>query len=965
MKKLLMLFFIVLFAIPVFADDVPTDQDNLFFSAENVKGAIVDFVPEKNQEKVANLYEELMNQENGKMSIEKLFLICRAAGFNTYRVDGYNKCAEFIGQMLNDVDADYELAMGMFCPGPDENGKNPNGLQSITDQTQIGEFCISSNIAAGEVIFRKDNKTCTCLATACNPGFGFNNGRETRSGTCMKIIGPKPTTRKEFKKDSKTDTLEKCKNFCISDAQANDYNVIKIQLNHKDNKCICNPNTIDDERGEELRAAALKSFKVCGVDKGRTGGKEICVLDIFNNTNVGQLQAAGLAREYARIKYNDTIQCETQYRESGNDDYIRCHSTKKGVKNYYEFKFDDVTESIDGQIKADTVAGICALHNLGEYSGIGCIVKNNEKLCTGKLAQSAKEFGMSVKFSGHTCDILDRQLARETADKELATLKNIDPRIFYDGIQIQGSANIVSQLRTYVQKMGYPAKKFTCDSGVGKIKRGTTSLMEYVTGNTDDVLRCYVDDMPVDFVFDDFSESWLYVREAGESGIGCIGVGGKYANEKCYGLNQQQCTDLDRGLKVKHPDMGGTKWEGGQCVLRDAKQAAKYDIAIQVGGALVAAADCLLLTKTGCAILAVEYSGLMMELNTQDIMKDMADKFLTQSTKCNSRDCAKQTISTLGGQVLSVQEALKPETIRAIDEEFARLITLLDDSDVSLSSDSDYEDIVKQLGGDPNDSNGTTLKVLNKIGLVAQFTSIGISGFRLTSGAIQKLISRSAAKSGTKTAAAASKVKVFNSAGKEVAKNSMPRPLNQKNIDELDKINQQLKTATGQVKTKLNLQKNTLLNAIRKQMIGDGVPDDEITAALARFYDNPPPASAADNATRAVDDVVDNTPPAPKSEPTPVVKPVDNTPPAPKPTPVPISETTTLRTQASNTFDNYLFNFKKNNTTASFPKSRMTDTEWAKLNSELTDDGVKLVQKGDYMTFVKTADDAPVVKPRG
>ena len=148
--------------------------------------------------------------------------------------------------------------------------------------------------------------------------------------------------------------------------------------------------------------------------------------------------------------------------------------------------------------------------------------------------------------------------------------------------------------------------------------------------------------------------------------------------------------------------------------------------------------DCVVGTKLGCVLVMVETAGLAAEMTTGVAIENRAGEFLSVSTRCKKRDCAISTIQN-AGHVLSVMGALDATSLNSVDKELARLVGYLEPEDLSGVSDGDWNAIVRQLGGDPEDTAGTALVWLNRIGLGTQFLSIGASGLRLTAQAITKL----------------------------------------------------------------------------------------------------------------------------------------------------------------------------------------------------------------------------------
>ncbi len=768
MKKVLGILFILF--IPVAGICAVTrysdTEQKYYFGPDALQAALEQFV-EKEDSRVAcaELYTTLMNQETGEVSVTDLFAVCRKAGFNTYRIEGFNKCREFVSSLLAEEDKDnIDEMMTGYCPGVDENGRNPNKLASITDKTRIGDICTSSHIAMGEVVFKRDNSySCTCMALACNGNY------DLRGGACNTPIpvGTPICPNTKHKETPENNTTAKCLEFCKAKAKRENCALSGVVMRHSTKECICSANAEEiaaarqSMKREANRIANLPYYSVCFDDKGKTGGTERCVEKVFNWVNVGQLQAAGIAEEYARVRYGDTVKCKSGYETHYNDDYIQCASTKAGRKIYYEFQFDDVVEGIDNDILADTVHSICKIHGLDDNvphniakmaMGVGGIVvraaaqantygcKTTRNICSSKVKLSAAKFGMSTTYSNGLCLVQERRLARETADDNLARISGVDPYVFFHGPQIQGGQTIVDKLRTVISNAGHNIISFRCDYHTGKIDKAT-GIVGFATDNTDDVLRCYLNgSTPVDFVFEDFSESWLYVRESGEAAIQCIVSGGKFANQKCHGLDKRQCIEAGKRLQAEFPGTSGTRWDGKDCVLVDAAEAHIYDIGVNVGLGAVGAVDCAFGTKVGCVLLAVEMGGLATEVVAGELINSRVDEFLSVGTRCKSRGCALSAIRDLGGKVMTVQGSLGDAEMHAVDQTLAELVEYLEPEDLgTLTGTEDWPQIIEQLGGNTNDLAGNAMVFAQYAGLIAQFASIGSSGLRLTGRAIAKV----------------------------------------------------------------------------------------------------------------------------------------------------------------------------------------------------------------------------------
>lgn len=277
-----------------------------------------------------------------------------------------------------------------------------------------------------------------------------------------------------------------------------------------------------------------------------------------HNINVQQLQGAELAKIYTG---DNTLDCEIDARKSNNDDYISCTSQHTGAK--YEFRFDDLYESLGADIQQSIGAYICDKCG-GEYNN------KNKDLCIGISSPQCSNkylsrFGYSVSSCTSTgCEYRFPRL------KSLSVYKNAQGETIINGdvfsnTQIRLTTEVPELLEQYSMVMlsahGLALESFRCNKSF------------YKYGN-DDVIRCYVKSFgdnhaqAVDFLFDDLHELSENEARAGRAGLTCNASGGSSDGETCLGMTEQMCSDLAQRENIK------TKWDMSQggCVLVDAQE---------------------------------------------------------------------------------------------------------------------------------------------------------------------------------------------------------------------------------------------------------------------------------------------------------------------------------------------------------------------------------------------------------
>lgn len=372
-----------------------------------------------------------------------------------------------------------------------------------------------------------------------------------------------------------------------------------------------------------LEGGTYTYYEVCGNDKGKSGGTEYCIEDVFyalvNGIDVQIGQAIALSKEYALVKYNDDIECYSESRKGTMNplnDYIKC--TSKLSKTYYEFKFDDVNQGTETEIHKDTLRAVGNIHNV-EFRDSGCSLEriNNDSGCAlgyntvdtavcERLSKSLGRFGMkstvrnvsyslnntetfcAVKFVTNTC----------TAAADYG----LDDTVFQD-VQYPFSPTLENYIKDYIVQQlsvrGINVSSFRCD----KAPRHNSKT---INGNmlSSDILTCYLNDKCINFVFEDLSESAQYSKNAGLSRLACLKHNGQSDGSNCRGLDEAQCATLGEKIKSSGYSMG-THYDRvrGGCVLNGVVT----ENAVNLVGE-IAAGVALTLVTDGAALVPVVVS---------------------------------------------------------------------------------------------------------------------------------------------------------------------------------------------------------------------------------------------------------------------------------------------------------------------------------------------------------------------
>ncbi len=592
----------------------------------------------------------------------------------------------------------------------------------------------------------------------------------------------------------------------------------------------------------------IKYFAVCEKDKGKSGGKEHCIDEPFNWTNVQMLQATALAAEYALVKNSHNVVCENEYRKSGNDDWFSCTSTDN--QHFYEFKFDDVAESIDADIQNNLYKALCqSLYDgsTNPNNGHYCILSDPAKQQA--LKQSAKKFGISVQTDKNGITFNSTRQTSYTTRK----IDNVDPFAFYSGdIQIRANGQMIDAIYEYIALQLAPRdiKTFTCNRNPFQV---TNKIDDRKTkGTSDDVLTCYIDGTAIDFVFDDMSELSETLSRGGYSNLNCISVDGTYNGYECMYVGETQCKRIQKLSATTMPADKLPFWDDvhQECQLPAAADAIAYqrniNMGVMIGGVIVGVVVTVATGGTAApalALLAVETVGGVIEIAATQEIYNAIDEFLENSQKCKNAACAQEMLRNNLQRISNMTFDMTDAQINGIDAELARLANL-------IPADSDfYQKIAENGTSTANNSLGffdadswEPEQVWRAVGITLQLTSLITGIGKWVVGKVNKLprttraIVQNAAKNADNT------IKMTASQVKRLDEIEARLPKIQAELNANPSARRAAELRTE--RTRLTQEKNTILNKIGTKNA------DEIAQAKTAAYS----AKEIADAQRELDD---------------------------------------------------------------------------------------------------------------
>lgn len=473
---------------------------------------------------------------------------------------------------------------------------------------------------------------------------------------------------------------------------------------------VCPAGGMDKTRCKEFTdALMIYYYDVCDSGKGKSGGNEHCEKNFFyyaapknlsfgNGTYVRLKEAIGLAQEYALVKDKQKAVCVSTKGNSKKTDTIWCTSIDK--KHFYEFKFNNIKETKDDYIKQSMLRAVCKMHNttytvggvgaatIGDAPGLSYpdSCETDNKLICGNINKSLGRFSYKAMIGTsdvpptgkHTTCVIERVIKDVS---NLRTAYSIDNTVFKN-VQVLAGEDIDNKIKQYVkqelqkQKITFNEKSFHCS--------GSTNVI-----STGEVITCYVNDKPVDFLFADLSEWKGINKRGGAQAMDCIVSGGTFDGKRCINLNQKQCEMLRSANLKTCPKCNMAKWDAKNnvCALPSSAAATNFQKDIKLVGMAagavasvaitIATAGTAGLTIGGYIILGVETTGAGLELWSQSKINKLSDEFFLKSNNCYSENCAAQLIETYLTDLAAIDRDLTKDEADAVDKEMARLFELI------------------------------------------------------------------------------------------------------------------------------------------------------------------------------------------------------------------------------------------------------------------------------------------------
>lgn len=489
------------------------------------------------------------------------------------------------------------------------------------------------------------------------------------------------------------------------------------QVNNAVLNKVCDAGGLDSSKCSAFKMFLMGGFKEgCGKDKGKPS--VYCIDEAFysllGGTKVRFPEAVGLAIQYAKIKDNRDVFCMSEPRRaeasilSGSAVYVKCR-TADG-EHHYEFRFSGIGDSYMGGVEP----AICKLYDvdflrsdstdatdvfdLFDYEYEVMCDTTDEAKCR-KINESLVSFGRSASIgempygNGRDGSGKRKGCIITYVKTDLRTAFGLDSYKFKE-VQYSIGSDLEGYVKKYVSnhlnKRGITLKSFNCDISTAKYRMGIFA--------TDEVLTCYVNEQPVDFVFDDLAEWKSWSKDSGKGKLACAIVGGRIKGKRCHDVDKDQCADLNNKLIAQGKKGTDYDLDKGGCILLDSEIEGVVNLGIEIGVGVALA------YFSGGVSLVVVAADMMTEVGFYELMeyldnitvKDYHD-FMDAAQKCSTIDksienqkCIAWVLSNKFGAINGKMNNLPQEYQQELLNHLVAMTGILQDPEIIEQVDPTY-----------------------------------------------------------------------------------------------------------------------------------------------------------------------------------------------------------------------------------------------------------------------------------
>ena len=357
-----------------------------------------------------------------------------------------------------------------------------------------------------------------------------------------------------------------------------------------------------------------------------------------------------------------TLTCWKEKSEQNlvGDDYIHCSAFGES----FQFQFNTLNAEVGKASGISEAKYICYTYGYEakDYNPRGNSNYNERTYCEGAKEAICNDIIAFAKRVGHDAEFYDGKcLIKETPNitykQILRTYGGIDNYMFrilntrteyiVDWLPKFLSAKFLTNFTNTAGMLDEnfeSTRNIYCDPAPSVISSGP---------DDDDVITCYVDGHPIDFVFDDLSETWGSTVQNSELQKQCITMDGVAADEYCDGITKSQCEQINEMFPDSvswHPD-----WSA--CVFTDQRQ---FNFAVNGMFFALSLAGGIFFIVTDAILTSAFY--LLEDWEMKYPGEKVAD-FASEAKDCNNAECAMRIIGTYLKDIEEIVDVLNEDEL--------------------------------------------------------------------------------------------------------------------------------------------------------------------------------------------------------------------------------------------------------------------------------------------------------------
>ena len=361
-----------------------------------------------------------------------------------------------------------------------------------------------------------------------------------------------------------------------------------------------------------------------------------------------------------------TLTCWKEKSEQNlvGDDYIHCSAFGES----FQFKFETLNAEVGKASGISEAHYICSTYGYEakDYNPGANFKYNDRKYCEddtidididicNDIIAFAKRVGHDAEFYDGKC--LIKKTPNITYKQTLRTYGGIDNYMFkilntrteyiVDWLPKFLSAKFLTNFTNTAGMLDEnfeSTRNIYCDPAPSVISSGP---------DDDDVITCYVNGHPIDFVFDDLSETWGSTVQNSELQKQCITMDGVAEDDNCDGITKSQCEQINE----KYPNSVEWREDWTACIFKNQRE---FNNAMNGVFMAISLPSGIFFVVSDAIFTAAFY--LLEDWEKKFSGKKIAS-FASEAKDCNNAECAMRIIGTYLKDIEDIVDVLNEDEL--------------------------------------------------------------------------------------------------------------------------------------------------------------------------------------------------------------------------------------------------------------------------------------------------------------